>query len=190
MGGQLPHRHGRASHIALVHFIAHGQTTCDQRRQGHATRRTQCQRQQRSQLVTQPGKPCQYFSIVATKTHDFSQAFIDHAQRTVAMGFVFNHQQWHAARRAACHRPDRAKMVVGGKLHASRSGHGFCRHQVSSPAFKYDGSTDCTTQGATHVSPFQWRAGMQDQAVLSKFRYQLTCRTHIGQNRLCRKDGL
>ena len=72
--------------------------------------------QERSEFVPQPGEAREHLGVVAAEAHHLAEPFVDRAGGPVAEFAVLHHEQRHAARGDAGHRPDRAEMMVGREL--------------------------------------------------------------------------
>src|SRR5687768_8511489 len=94
--------------------------------------------QDRSKFVSKPSKAAKHLGVVAAEAHHLAEAFVDGAEGAVAEFAVLDHEQRHAARGDAGHRPDRAEMMVRRELHATRSGERLGGGEVGRPAFEYD----------------------------------------------------
>jgi hypothetical protein len=139
---QHPQHERGAGDVALVHLVAHGEAARNQRIELDPAQPAQRISQRNREIVAQPGKARQHLGVVTAKAHHLAEAFVDGAERAIAVGAVLDHEERHAARGDSGHRADRAEVMVRGELDAARRRKRLGRAEVCGPALEHERAAD------------------------------------------------
>jgi hypothetical protein len=145
---------------------------------------------EQAKVVPQPRKARQHLGVVAAEAHHLAEALVERADRAVAERAVLDHEERHAPRGDAGHRPDRAEVVVGREFDAAARGELLGRGEVARPALEHDRAADRAFQRAAHPRPLDRRTAWSSRRPAVELRNELAGAAYVREHRLGGEDLL